>query len=935
VSEARDLLEQWLLRFHDGERDFEQFCAEHAEQRAELERLWSRLVEAGVVDPSSEPPPSTGSSALHEMSSGSQPPAFLGESGVPLEGSRFGHYQILRELGRGAQGTVFLAEDVKIGRQVALKVLPLWRLHREEHKQRFAREAELASRLEHPGLCAVYERGRHGDVAFLAMQFVEGETLAERIAEQRQAKESAQQPGRALRLPELGTPSNETEAVRQLLQLFETLAGALHAAHEARLIHRDIKPGNIIVGRDGSPVLLDFGLAKDVEEETLTLTGDLVGTPAYMSPEQLVAQRIELDRRSDVYSLGATLFEALTLRRPFEAATREELYQQILASTAPDIRKLNPDLSRDLAVVIATTLEKDRRQRYQSADDLAQDLRRIRLKQAILARPAGPRRRLANWAKRNPAIAISLSSIFVILVTALAITLASRERMLQARASLERLSLAPELETAQRQARKLLELDDPSARHSDTRLAALRDWMSRYGQVFPAAIPDLQRRIRELRSRALPESEESLARHRQRHPAQDTLVRKRRELDGYRRGYESAKQREPERDLEFMRAAIREQEREIAALTRTISTARPWRMPTPEEQVTHDALVRLVAELKIFGGAHGPLRRIVRELELLREIRERSPQLQERWQAAQARIAAHSAFAGFQLREQFGLVPLGPDKGSTLEEFALLGSGEVPSRDERGELVLEADSALILVLVPGGEYSFGARMRRPLRSERRINGIELAPFFVGKHELTQRQWERLGGRRFESDFSFASLVQLAQRSPLQPISGVPWGAARSLLRTHGLDLPTEVQWEYAARGGREARLPAHLQSPGKAVANLRDRNFMTGRSTRTSFDDGYMLSAPIGSFPPNDFGLHEVIGNVSEWCREPGFPGPLDYFARDPGDAYHHAPLGDSYAVRGGSYESAPRQIYIGARRARAGGGQWPMVGIRPVRACE
>jgi len=310
-----------------------------------------------------------------------------------------GPYRLVRELGRGGQGVVYLAEDTRLHRPVALKVLTGLGSTSEDSVARFRREAEVASRLDHPGICTIYDAGVHDGLPYIAMRHVDGESLAGWIAERADPPDSSTARARAL------------EAVR----LIEAAARATHAAHQAGVVHRDLKPGNIMVTPHGDPILLDFGLARDVSGGTATLTqsGELHGTPHYMSPEQIAPRGAAPDRRTDVYSLGVTLYECLTRRRPFEGPTREGLYHAILTQPPPDPRRFNPAIQRDLKVVLETTLEKDRDRRYQTALDLAEDLRRVREHEPIHARPAGPVLRLSRWIERNRAV-----TAFLVLVVA-------------------------------------------------------------------------------------------------------------------------------------------------------------------------------------------------------------------------------------------------------------------------------------------------------------------------------------------------------------------------------------------------------------------------------------------------------------------------------------------------------------------------------------
>jgi len=367
-----------------------------------------------------------------------------------------GHYRIIQELGRGSQGQVFLAEDVRLQRRAALKVLSGAFAPSPETLRRFQREAAAASRLDHPGICGVYEAGEVAGAHYIAMRFIEGETLARRIDTVREgvpASESAAggetlaspRPG-AAQAPKSAASSNQPSekspargpatprgraGVMSVVHLIERAARALHAAHEAGLIHRDVKPGNIMVTPEGDPVILDFGLARDESSEVKTLThsGDLLGTPAYMSPEQLLAQRVPLDRRTDIYSLGVTLYECLTLKRPFDAPSREGLYQQILAAHLPDPTRSNPSIPRDLRVAIETALDKDRNRRYKTALEFAEDLRRIRCYEPIKARPAGPILRFRRWTQRNPVLATA----FFCLAAGLCVSLFFLQQVIQGR----------------------------------------------------------------------------------------------------------------------------------------------------------------------------------------------------------------------------------------------------------------------------------------------------------------------------------------------------------------------------------------------------------------------------------------------------------------------------------------------------------------------
>ncbi|HEX6810672.1 MAG TPA: serine/threonine-protein kinase, partial [Planctomycetota bacterium] len=285
-------------------------CERHPEHADALRRRHSFLVETGLVD---------GPGALAAV--------------IP---DRIGGYRILRLLGQGGMGVVYLAEQESVGRQVALKLIQPGAAAPPRARERFRRELQAAALLDHPNICAVHDAGEIEGIPYLAMRYVVGETLAERIARTRAA----------------GDPPVTPAAIDALLELGERLARALHFAHERGLVHRDVKPGNVMIeATSRQPLLLDFGLAHldDVEAPVLTRSGDRIGTPAYMSPEQVAGHAV--DRRTDVYALGATLYEALTGRVPHEAPTLEALYRRILTAEVSRLGRHNPQAPRELEIV--------------------------------------------------------------------------------------------------------------------------------------------------------------------------------------------------------------------------------------------------------------------------------------------------------------------------------------------------------------------------------------------------------------------------------------------------------------------------------------------------------------------------------------------------------------------------------------------------------
>ncbi len=317
-------------------------------------------------------------------------PALVADSNEPL--GTLGDYTLRRQIGRGGMGVVYEAWEGSMNRRVALKVLPAGVAADERAVSRFIREAQLAGRLNHPNVVSVYGMGVKEQTPYYAMEYVEGETLAQVLA---RIKDAA---------PDTDTPFGKKDGVRYfqtLAEAFADVADGLQHAHANKVIHRDIKPSNLIMDRDGRLRILDFGLARLEGQESLTISGDVVGTLQYMSPEQARRKEIPVDHRTDLYSLGATLYEALTLKPPFRGKDHADTLSQIISRDPERLRKLNQRIPRDLETIILKCLRKDASERYRTAEALAQDLRRFVRGDPIEAHPQAAwerfARRLWGW----------------------------------------------------------------------------------------------------------------------------------------------------------------------------------------------------------------------------------------------------------------------------------------------------------------------------------------------------------------------------------------------------------------------------------------------------------------------------------------------------------------------------------------------------------
>mgnify|MGYP001283424715 CR=1 FL=1 len=334
-------------------------------------------------------------------------------------GDQFGRFTIIEERGRGGMGVVFRALDRDLDREVALKLLSL-ELSDGRDLERFRREAALASKLRHPRIVAVYSFGEVDGRPFFTMPLVEGESIKELLEREK-------------RLP----PRRAAELIREV-------ALAIDAAHQQRVVHRDLKPANLLLDADGGPLVLDFGLAKDLgREPDLTRTGELLGTPYYMSPEQ--ARGEGADHRADVYALGAILYEMLSGKVPYEGNTAGEVLHKILTSDPPAPREQAPDIPYELETVVLTAMAREPFFRYQTAGALAEDLERYLRDRPVQARRPGLPARAVRFVRRHRAAAAMFALLLLTVAGAVVFVLRTQEEMAAkkgAESALEKLNLA-------------------------------------------------------------------------------------------------------------------------------------------------------------------------------------------------------------------------------------------------------------------------------------------------------------------------------------------------------------------------------------------------------------------------------------------------------------------------------------------------------------
>jgi len=761
---------------------------------------------------------------------------------------QFGEFKIIEMLGQGGMGIVYRATQESLDREVAVKAIRRDRLGSEEAVARFTREASAISELDHPNVVTVYSSGEENGIHFFAMELLKGERLDEALVHARSSGDPIQ--------------------LDKLIDWIINIADALFAAHAVGVIHRDIKPANIWITTEGRAKLMDFGIARQIKKTTLTHTGRIPCTPPYASPELIDSSKGKVDHRSDVYSLGVTLYEVTTGKAPFEEDTIPQVFTKIRNGDFKPPRQIKSTIRRDLETIILKAMEYDANRRYQSMADFSEDLRLHQEGKAIKAKPAGVPTKLIKYVKRRPVFSTIAAAVLVLITWGIIYSI-------QMKIKYEEIQRYSDMDLIYRLQAEEKELWPAYPE----KVSSMTIWLND---------------AKELASR----------------------------YEEHLRTYMDL------RDDETLDSEIREICNRLAILLSGI------------ESLTDDQ--------------EGLIKNVKQRLNFAQSVYHESiEKYSSEWDQVIASISNSDEcpiYNGLVIKPQLGLVPIGADPLSGLWEFAHIQTGEIPERDEEGKLFLTEETAIVLVLIPGGSFNMGATKDiddtdstedisnfDPFADSNEMpeHQVTLSPYFLSKYEMTQGQWMRFTGEN-PSQYKKGD-IQGVPHSFLDPVEYVSWEDCVLILSRLRLRLPSESEWEYAARAGTTTIWwTGNKKETLKGATNICDlfskKNGGTPQFKYEEWlDDGYVVHAPVGSYSMNAFGLHDICGNVWEWCQDSS-----GYYSKTPVDGSAYESTDKKYRIRRGGGSTSDTYLCRSACRFSApASGRDGDLGLRPARSLD
>jgi len=863
---------------------------------------------------------------------------------------RESRYRIEGELARGGMGAILKVWDEDVGRQLAMKVI----LGQEEPTgespkipdralNRFLEEAQITGQLDHPGIVPVHELGLDDEGrVYFTMQLVRGRDLRE-IFKLAEADEEEW---------------TQTRALGVLLKVCE----AMTYAHSKGVIHRDLKPANIMVGRFGEVYVMDWGLgrvlgskeSKDVrlagpppqesegvrtfredsdhrpDSPLYTLDGDVVGTPAYMSPEQARGDIERVNHLSDVYSIGAVLYELLSGRMPYAPSegrpSPRAVWRWVLDGPPQPIAQIRT-AAPELVAICDRAMHRESSRRYSDMGALARDLRAWLEGRVVTAHRTGILIEVRKWVARNRAT----SAISVILVSTLLAFGVEVGRQQSVRAEASQLIADADLSAALVESARY-------ASHSDA-----QTWIEQ-AQSLVARTRSARLELTELRNQEQSRGRATVEYSPESHEDYSRWVL----LKNHRTGFElaidlarAALEQDPEdpvsqRELDYLPAVIQDLDVQIQLLGERLERHEQWIFADKGRGARNESLTALtnnIWELERSGGL----------IELVSRNLKRTSKLilgaQKDWEQAIAEIRNDDRYGGLVLEPQSDLVPIGPNVQSGLWEFLHVPSGDMPALSEAtGELLMRPESGIVLVLIPGGQAKLGVQKTEPnspryfasaLDNECPVSEIPLDPYFISKYEMTQAQWIRATGSNPSERKMHMSADKKKRISPTHPVELIDWNEARLVLRRWGLTIPSIAQSEHASRGMQDG-----------VFWSISDADYPLFINSQVAAD-GFTLHAPVDSLRPNAFGLYHTTGNVWEWCRDWNYSSDIVVEFGE-GDGLLETELGPYPDIhflkirRGGGWKTTDRdRLRFSFRERLSPGARDDDLGVRPARAVK